>query len=114
MTLFLSVATNCGESELEVEVSVTLGRPGRMYLSNGDPGYPDEPGEVEVLGAWICRGWDDEKKTHRQRRKIELPGRLHAVVEEQAFEEAAQEEEDARSARAEYMREAMLERRFNP
>lgn len=33
---------------LEVEGHYSPGRPGRMYLSNGDPGYPSEPPEFEI------------------------------------------------------------------
>lgn len=32
---------------VEVSFHLTKGRPGRMYLRNGDPGYPPEPAEVE-------------------------------------------------------------------
>ncbi len=35
-------------SRLYVEFDYSPGRPGKMYLRNGDPGYPDEPAEVEV------------------------------------------------------------------
>jgi hypothetical protein len=27
--------------------------PGRMYMNNGDPGYPDEGGEFYIEQAWI-------------------------------------------------------------
>jgi len=33
----------------EVEFNASPGRPGCMYLHNGDPGYPDEPAEFEIL-----------------------------------------------------------------
>jgi hypothetical protein len=38
-------------TDLEVKVNFTFtpGRPGKMYLRNGDPGYPDDPAEVELL-----------------------------------------------------------------
>ncbi len=38
-----------GERDVEVSYSYSPGRPGRMYMRNGDPGYPDEPAEVEIL-----------------------------------------------------------------
>jgi hypothetical protein len=47
-----------GEDEIEVNVQYDwYYQPGRMYLSNGDPGYPDES-EVEITD------WDvvDEEK----------------------------------------------------
>ena len=37
-----------GGWELEVEGHYSPGRPGRMYLRNGDPGYPDEPPTFEI------------------------------------------------------------------
>lgn len=38
-----------GEHAIEVTYSYSPGRPGRMYMPNGDPGYPDEPAEWELL-----------------------------------------------------------------
>ena len=37
-------------TDLEVRVTFTYtpGMPGKMYLRNGDPGYPEEPAEVEI------------------------------------------------------------------
>ncbi|GHU75330.1 hypothetical protein FACS189461_1380 [Spirochaetia bacterium] len=35
------------EVEFEVSASITPYRPARMYLRNGDPGYPEEGGELE-------------------------------------------------------------------
>jgi len=42
-----------GESEVSVDYTYRAGRPGRRYLCNGDPGYPDEPAEVEILNVWF-------------------------------------------------------------
>lgn len=36
------------ELPLEVEFTYTRRRPAVMYLRNGDPGYPEEPAELEV------------------------------------------------------------------
>lgn len=46
-------------SEVEIEVAYTYspGSPGRMYMPNGDPGYPPEPPEIEFL-AVSCDGED--------------------------------------------------------
>ena len=41
------------EFEVEVSASVTSFVRGRMYMSNGDPGYPDEGGDVEDLTVLI-------------------------------------------------------------
>lgn len=52
----------------EVEFTVSPGRPAVMYLRNGDPGYPEEPAELEVfdfvLNHVICQ---------ESREKVELP-----------------------------------------
>lgn len=39
--------------DLEVEFDHTPYRPAVMYLSNGDPGYPAEGGEVEVTDVFL-------------------------------------------------------------
>ena len=40
-----SVEIEVGGHALHVEYEYSPGRPGRMYLRNGDPGDPDEPPE---------------------------------------------------------------------
>jgi cysteinyl-tRNA synthetase len=40
---------NLGEHEVQVDYTYSAGRPGKMYMPNGDPGYPDEPAEAEIL-----------------------------------------------------------------
>ena len=42
-----------GEHEISVDYTYNAGRPGKMYLRNGDPGYPDEPAEAEILNVWL-------------------------------------------------------------
>ena len=32
----------------DVDFDYSTGRPGKMYMPNGDPGYPDEPAEVVI------------------------------------------------------------------
>lgn len=34
---------------LRVCFTMTPGHPGCMYLSNGDPGFPPEPNEIEII-----------------------------------------------------------------
>lgn len=46
-TLFLN------DVALDIEYTATPGRRGCQYLRNGDPGYPDEPGEVEIESICI-------------------------------------------------------------
>lgn len=37
------------DSDCIVEFRVSPGRPAVMYLPNGDPGYPEDPAELEVI-----------------------------------------------------------------
>lgn len=37
--------------EVEITFNFTRGRPMVRYLRNGDPGYPADPDEVEVVGV---------------------------------------------------------------
>ena len=45
------------ESEITVHFKYDAGRPAVMYLSNGDPGYPAEPDEINILKI-ECNGID--------------------------------------------------------
>lgn len=36
------------EVEIEIEVEYSPSQPGRFYMANGDPGYPDEPAMWEL------------------------------------------------------------------
>jgi hypothetical protein len=48
------------EQETEVKVTVeydyTEGRPAVYTLKNGDPGYPEEPEELEITGIYDAAG----------------------------------------------------------
>lgn len=37
--------------EVLIEYKFSPGRPAKMYLRNGDPGYPADPAEVDFLSA---------------------------------------------------------------
>ncbi len=37
--------------EVLIEYTYSPGRPARMYLRNGDPGYPADPPEVDFVSA---------------------------------------------------------------
>lgn len=37
-----------GEVDVDVWFTVSEYRPARLYLANGDPGYPEEGGEVDL------------------------------------------------------------------
>ena len=49
---------------LDVEYTYTPRRPAVMYLRNGDPGYPEEPQEIEVqdirVGKELVPEWFDQ------------------------------------------------------
>lgn len=42
--------------EIEITFELRPGRPAKMYLRNGDPGYPAEPDEIEFQSARIWNG----------------------------------------------------------
>lgn len=48
----------CIEIEVDAEVEYYPGCDARMYLANGDPGYPAEPDEAEVQRVFIGTGDD--------------------------------------------------------
>jgi hypothetical protein len=43
-----TVVTYWGELDITVTGDYRAGVKGRLYLKNGDPGYPDEPEEFEI------------------------------------------------------------------
>ena len=53
------VEVNCAELDEMVWLGVAYepGSPGRHTMANGDPGYPDEPPQMEVCEVWF-RGAD--------------------------------------------------------
>ena len=69
---------SCFEVELELEGMLSPGMKGRMNMPNGDPGYPDEPTEIEDIEAYITVKDKDGKS-----KKIYLEGELYeALLEE--------------------------------
>ncbi len=42
-----------GELDLQVVYRYSPGTPDVWYLPNGDPGYPGDPAELEILHCWI-------------------------------------------------------------
>ena len=55
MILNITLEVEVGDDfkEAHIEADFTFGSPGRMYMSNGDPGYPPEPDEVEFLSVTV-------------------------------------------------------------
>lgn len=44
-----------GELDCIIHFNYSPGTPDRMYLPNGDPGYPGDPSEVDILSLeWPC------------------------------------------------------------
>lgn len=52
-----SIIVTRGEDETEIDVTIIgtyyPGLKGRRHLANGDPGYPDEPSDAELLHAYV-------------------------------------------------------------
>ena len=52
-----SIIVTRGEDETEIDVTIigtySPGLKGCRTLSNGDPGYPDEPSDAELLHAYV-------------------------------------------------------------
>jgi hypothetical protein len=53
--MILTVTTEIEDNEEPIEVRVQAefipGSPGRKYMANGDPGYPDDPDEINILSV---------------------------------------------------------------
>jgi len=49
ITIETEIEVHGDEVLVTVDAEYTAGRPGRMYMSNGDPGYPEEPDEVDII-----------------------------------------------------------------
>lgn len=58
MTIITSTEIEVDDEPIEVEIQAEFipGQPGRKHMSNGDPGYPDEPDEVRVLSITDANG----------------------------------------------------------
>jgi hypothetical protein len=47
-------------SKLVICFDYTKGRPGRMYERNGDPGYPDDPEELDITDVQVWHRTDNK------------------------------------------------------
>lgn len=47
------------DGELFVTFTFYPGAEGKMYLRNGDPGYPEEPSEVDIISVATGKGGFD-------------------------------------------------------
>lgn len=85
--------------KVRVRFDYEPGRPCCMYLSNGDPGYPEEPetltiNEVEICGVWVnASGFSDEELEPVEQELLETHGKSLA---ENANEEAWDRQQERR------------------
>ena len=49
ITIETEIEVDGDEVLVTVDAEFTAGCAGRMYMSNGDPGYPEEPDGVEII-----------------------------------------------------------------
>ena len=56
VSIKMAVEANEEPTLVHIEADYTPGRPGRRYMSNGDPGYPDEPDEIEITECTLPSG----------------------------------------------------------
>jgi len=86
------------EAEYEVEFEYRAGRPAKMYLRNGDPGYPADPDEIEVVNIKPEIGSLDARE------KAEAIDAAQLWIDsdgyDDAIEQAASDAEDARESAA--------------
>jgi hypothetical protein len=81
------------EIEITAEYTYYPGCKGKMYMRNGDPGYPDEPPEAEI---YLVYRQGDATKTNLIDRISEQD---YLLLEQQVFE---QEAESAYEAERDY------------
>lgn len=54
-----TIRLNLGDADCLVEYEYSPGRPGCHTQRNGDPGWPDEPEELSIIGAFVNGHWID-------------------------------------------------------
>lgn len=99
------------EVDVVVEYSYSPATPDVFYLSNGDPGYPGDPEEVEVLSI------TEDKKGGRVIADDEIDEKTFESLEERICD-AARDEDEARyeaamEDRADMEREREYERDYD-
>jgi hypothetical protein len=71
------------DTEMEVNYNFIKGIPAKMYLANGDPGYPEEPAEIEILSIKcedLCRVFDMMDQPEKGSKLVE---KLYSEIEEE-------------------------------
>jgi hypothetical protein len=71
MSITVSIYTD-DDHEIVCTCTIYEGRPGRMYMPNGDPGYPDEPPECVIEFAMLNGKDIADELTEFQREEIEI------------------------------------------
>ena len=96
---YVEVVSPDGYDEIEVQFELSCvckGRPGKMYLANGDPGYPDEPAEFELNDIYMVCGHIDAKsdghkimvKVTEDTLRAVYGSEVYSDLMQKAFEEA--------------------------
>lgn len=73
--LYCTVDTEDAAGELLIGYDHTPGRPGVHTLPNGDPGFPDDPEEIEVCEVW-CEG----RCLQYEALSVELRGKIDKAI----------------------------------
>ena len=99
-----------GEAEVQVKYTFRPGRPAMMYLRNGDPGYPAEDPEIEIVDVvvedWPGPVWRTATEDEFERfSEYALDKRFDEMVEE-ALEDRQAAECLARESEADLRAEA--------
>lgn len=90
--------------KIEIEYRYSPGDPGCMYQRNGDPGWPPEPAEVDLIGAKLIAG-DGLLPTAAQVQDWAQD----FLDSESGFNEAVSHAEDMRRPDPDYEREKRLD-----
>ena len=94
------------ELPITVEFDYSPCRPGCLYMPNGDPGYPDEPNELNITSINIVlRRQPDADSTYDEWLKVDLapylPDELLELISEEAIKFVVACEEEAAAVQAE-------------
>ena len=85
--------TYLDEDDVTVEYHYSPGRPAVIHLRNGDPGYPADPAEVEILSVMGPHG------------EIELTDHIEDILWERIAEHEAMSDYERRGEAAEFRAE---------
>jgi hypothetical protein len=72
LTVVTEIEVNDEPIEVTIEAEFIPGMPGRRYMPNGDPGYPDEPDEINILSVLDSNGKSYQPTRHELTRIEDL------------------------------------------